>query len=127
MQAINRIIAPLKRGLQLLVSRAVVSVVNDAYARQNLQLRLQSDEVADDVERFQNYGHYSVPKAGEAIVVSVGSKRSHLVAVVVDDKSVRPAGLIAGDSVLYHLEGHQLRLTENGEAILSCKKIHYRN
>ena len=49
MQAINRIIAPLKRGLQLLVSRAVVSVVNDAYARQNLQLRLQSDEVADDV------------------------------------------------------------------------------
>lgn len=123
MQAINRIIAPLKRGLQLLVSRAVVSVVNDAYARQNLQLRLQSDEVADDVERFQNYGHYSVPKAGEAIVVSVGGKRSHLVAVVVDDKSVRPAGLIAGDSVLYHLEGHQLRLTKNGEAILSCTKF----
>lgn len=123
MQAINRIIAPLKRGLQLLVSRAVVSVVNDAYARQNLQLRLQSDEVADDVERFQNYGHYSVPKAGEAIVVSVGGKRSHLVAVVVDDKSVRPAGLIAGDSVLYHLEGHQLRLTKDGEAILSCKKF----
>lgn len=123
MQAINRIIAPLKRGLQLLVSRAVVSVVNDAYARQNLQLRLQSEEVADDVERFQNYGHYSVPKAGEAIVVSVGGKRSHLVALVVDDKSVRPAGLIAGDSVLYHLEGHQLRLTENGEAILSCKKF----
>ncbi|AGH39025.1 Mu-like prophage FluMu protein gp45 [Bibersteinia trehalosi USDA-ARS-USMARC-189] len=123
MQALNRMIAPIKRGLQLLVSRAVVSVVNDAYARQNLQLRLQSDEVADDVERFQNYGHYSVPKAGEAIVVSVGGKRSHLVAVVVDDKSVRPAGLIAGDSVLYHLEGHHLRLTENGEAILSCKKL----
>ena len=123
MQAINRIIAPLKRGLQLLVSRAVVSLVNHAYARQNLQLRLQSDEVADDVERFQNYGHYSVPIAGEAIVVSVGGKRSHLVAVVVDDKSMRPAGLIAGDSVLYHLEGHQLRLTENGEAILSCTKL----
>ncbi|WP_370429588.1 phage baseplate assembly protein V [Actinobacillus pleuropneumoniae] len=123
MQALNRMLAPIKRGLQLLVSRAVVSVVNDAYARQNLQLRLQSDEVADDVERFQNYGHYSVPKAGEAIVVSVGGKRSHLVAVVVDDKSVRPAGLQAGDSVLYHLEGHQLLLTENGEAILSCKKF----
>lgn len=123
MQAINRMLAPIKRGLQLLVSRAVVSVVNDAYARQNLQLRLQSDEVADEVERFQNYGHYSVPKAGEAIVVSVGGKRSHLVAVVVDDKSVRPAGLIAGDSVLYHLEGHQLLLTKEGEAILSCKKF----
>lgn len=123
MQALNRMIAPLKRGLQLLVSRAVVSMVNDAYARQNLQLRLQSDEVADDVERFQNYGHYSVPKAGEAIVVAVGGKRSHLVAVVVDDKSVRPADLIAGDSVLYHLEGHHLRLTENGQAILSCKKL----
>ncbi|TAA76648.1 hypothetical protein PMCNG_21060 [Pasteurella multocida] len=57
------------------------------------------------------------------IYSSAYKKRSHLVAIVVDDKSVRPAGLIAGDSVLYHLDGHQLRLTENGEAILSCKKF----
>lgn len=60
---------------------------------------------------------------GEAIVVSVGGKRSHLVAIVVDDKGTRPTGLIAGDTVMYHSDGHQLLLTENGEAILTCKKF----
>ncbi|MGR6980802.1 phage baseplate assembly protein V [Testudinibacter sp. P27/CKL/0425] len=123
MQGLNRLLSPIKRGLKLMVSRAVVSIVTDSLARQNLQLRLQSDEVADDVERFQNYGFSSFPKAGEAIVLSVGGKRSHLVAIVVDDKGVRPTALKSGDTVVYHAEGHQLLLTENGEAILSCKKF----
>lgn len=123
MQGLNKVLAPIKRGLKGIVSRAVIAIVNDSLARQNLQIRLQADEVADDVERFQNYGFSSVPKAGEAIVVSVGGKRSHLVAIVVDDKGTRPTGLIAGDTVVYHSEGHQLLLTENGEAILTCKKF----
>ncbi|TNH03167.1 phage baseplate assembly protein V [Testudinibacter sp. TR-2022] len=123
MQGLNRILSPIKRNLKLMISRAVVSIVTDGLARQNLQLRLQSDEVADDVERFQNYGFSSFPKAGEAIVVSVGGKRSHLVAIVVDDKGVRPTALKSGDTVVYHAEGHQLLLTENGEAILTCKKF----
>lgn len=123
MNGLNKVLAPIKRNLKLLISRAVVSIVTDGLARQNLQLRIQSDEVADDVERFQNYGFSSVPKAGEAIVLSVGGKRSHLVAIVVDDKGVRPTGLKSGDTVVYHAEGHQLLLTENGEAILTCKKF----
>lgn len=122
MQALNKYLSPLKRGLKLMVSRAVVSIVSDAFKRQNLQLSIYDDEVVDDVERFQNYGFSSVPKGGEAIVLSVGGKRSHLVAVVVDDKETRPTELKAGDTVVYHTEGHRLLLTENGEAILTCKK-----
>ncbi|EGV05762.1 bacteriophage Mu Gp45 protein [Haemophilus pittmaniae HK 85] len=123
MDGLNKVLAPLKRGLKSLISRAVVSIVTDSFSRQNLQVRLQADEVVDDVERFQNYGHSSVPLGGEAIVLSVGGKRSHLVAIVVEDKDVRPTGLKPGDSVLYHAEGHQLLLTESGEAILTCKKF----
>lgn len=123
MQGLNRLLAPLKRNLKSLIARGVVSIVTDSFARQNLQLRLQADEVVDDVERFQNYGHSSVPFGGEAIVLSVGGKRSHLVAIAVEDKGVRPTNLKAGDSVLYHAEGHNLLLTENGEAILTCKKF----
>lgn len=122
MRALNQYLAPLKRGLKLMISRAVVSIVTDSFQRQNLQVQIQADEVVDDVERFQNYGHYSVPFGGETILVSVGGKRSHLVALVVDDKESRPTELKAGDSVLYHAEGHRLLLTENGEAILTCKK-----
>ncbi|MFY1027111.1 phage baseplate assembly protein V [Actinobacillus seminis] len=123
MQGLNRVLAPIKRSLKLLVNRGVMSFVSDEHKRQNVQIRLQSDEVIDDAERFQNYGFSSVPTTGEVIALEVGGKRSHIAVLVVDDKGVRPTGLKAGDVVIYHQEGHRLLLTENGEAILSCKKF----
>lgn len=115
----------LKRKLQLLVSRAVVNIVTDSLRQQNLQINLLDGETADDVERFQNYGHTSVPPAGsEAIVLSVGGKRQHLVAVVVDSKSSRLKNLKSGDSSLYHLEGHYILLTENQLITLISKNLH---
>lgn len=123
MQGLNKVLAPIKRGLKLLINRGVMSFVEDANQRQNLQIRLQSDEVIDDAERFQNYGFSSVPTAGEVIAVEVGGKRSHIAVLVVDDKGVRPRGLKAGDVVVYHQEGHQILLTENGEVVITCKKL----
>ncbi|HHE3594935.1 TPA: phage baseplate assembly protein V [Pasteurella multocida] len=123
MKGLNRVLAPIKRSLKLLVNRGVMSFVSDEHKRQNLQIRLQSDEVIDDAERFQNYGFSSVPTAGEVIALEVGGKRSHIAVLVVDDKGVRPAGLKAGDVVVYHQEGHCFLLTEQGEVILTCKKF----
>lgn len=123
MQGLNRVLAPLKRSLKLLINRGVMSFVSDSHKRQNLQIRLQSDEVIDDAERFQNYGFSSVPTAGEVIAVSVGGKRSHIAVLVVDDKGVRPSSLKAGDVVVYHQEGHQILLTEQGEVVITCQKL----
>ena len=115
----------LKRKIQLIVSRAVVNIVTDSLKQQNMQINLLDGETADDVERFQNYGHTSVPPAGsEAIVLSVGGKRQHLVAVVVDSKSSRLKDLKSGDSALYHLDGHYLLLTEEQLVNLVCKNLH---
>lgn len=115
----------LQRKIQLLVSRAVVNIVTDSLKQQNMQINLLDGETADDIERFQNYGHTSVPPAGsEAIVLSVGGKRQHLVAVVVDSKSSRLKDLKSGDSALYHLDGHYLLLTEEQLVNLVCKKLH---
>ncbi|MFK3619164.1 phage baseplate assembly protein V [Pasteurella multocida] len=123
MQGLNRVLAPIKRSLKLLVNRGVMSFVSDEHKRQNLQIRLQSDEVIDDAERFQNYGFSSVPSAGEVIALEVGGKRSHIAVLVVDDKGVRPKGLKSGDVVVYHQEGHSFLLTEQGEVVLTCKKF----
>ncbi|GKX57608.1 Mu-like prophage FluMu protein gp45 [Leminorella grimontii] len=113
----------LKRRMQLLVSRAVVNVINDSLKTQNLQISMLADDDADDVERFQNYGHSSVPPAGsEAIVLSVGGMRQQLVAVVVDNKGTRLNAGKPGDSALYHMEGHYFLLTEEGEVRLKCKR-----
>lgn len=102
MQGLNRVLAPIKRSLKLLINRGVMSFVSDEHKRQNLQIRLQSDEV---------------------IALEVGGKRSHIAVLVVDDKGVRPTGLNAGDVVVYHQEGHRFLLTEQGEVILTCKKF----
>ncbi|MDF7670233.1 phage baseplate assembly protein V [Orbaceae bacterium ESL0721] len=123
-QLFNQPFNQLKRKIQLLVSRAVVNMVTDTLKQQNLQVTLLANEVADDVERFQNYGHTSVPPAGsEAIVLSVGGKRQHLVAVAVDSKSVRMKNLKGGDSALYHLEGHHFLLTSEQLATLCCSQF----
>jgi phage baseplate assembly protein V len=121
---VQKLLAPLQRRLRLIADRAIVTLVNDSLQRQNLQLKVLADEGADDVERFQNYGHTSVPPTGsEAIVLGVGGARAGLVAIAVEHKGVRPKDLEAGDSCLYHLEGHNLLLGKDGYAELSAKSV----
>lgn len=104
-----------KRKLQNLIARGVVSLVDDAYKRQRMQVHCLSGETFDDVERWQNYGHTSVPPDGaELLLVALGGSRSDLAVICAEDKTVRLTGLKKGDSALYHLEGHFFKLTENG-------------
>lgn len=121
-QTFSRLIAPVMRRLRLMIGRAVITVVNDSLKEQNLQVTSLDDEPLDDVERPQNYGQFSVPLAGaEAIVVSLGGDTDSAVALVVEDRRYRPTNLVAGDSGIYHYEGHRIRLTKDGRAIITCK------
>ncbi|MGS3182280.1 phage baseplate assembly protein V [Aeromonas taiwanensis] len=121
---VQKLLGPLQRRLRLIADRAIVTLVNDALQRQNLQLKVLADEGADDVERFQNYGHSSVPPTGsEAIVLGVGGARAGLVAIAVEDKTVRPNDLEAGDNCLYHLEGHRIILRKDGLLEVEAKTV----
>lgn len=121
---INKVTSGFQRRLRLLISRGVVNIINDGLKTQNLQVSMLADESADDVERFQNYGHTSVPPAGsEAIIVSVGGIRQHLVAIAVDNKGTRLGNLEPGDSAVYHLEGHKIVLTKDGVIQIVCKRL----
>lgn len=124
MRDVLKLMGRMERRLRLIADRAIVTLVNDALQRQNLQLKVLADEGADDVERFQNYGHTSVPPTGsEAIVLGLGGARAGLVAIAVEHKGVRPKDLEAGDSCLYHLEGHNITLGKDGLAELSAKSV----
>ena len=121
---VQKLIAPLWRRVRLIADRAIVTAVTDSFNRQGLQLKVLADEAASDVERFQNYGHTSVPPAGsEAIVLGIGGARAGLVAIAVEDKGVRPKDLEAGDNCLYHLEGHRLILRKDGLLELEAKTV----
>lgn len=124
MRDVQKLIAPLWRRVRLIADRAIVTAVTDSLNRQGLQLKVLADEAADDVERFQNYGHTSVPPVGsEAIVLGIGGARAGLVAIAVEDKSVRPKDLEAGDNCLYHLEGHRIILRKDGLLELEAKTV----
>ena len=124
MRDVQKLMAPMMRRLRLIADRAVVTMVTDSLQRQGLQLKVLADETADDVERFQNYGHTSVPPAGsEAIVLGIGGARAGLVAIAVEDKSVRPKDLEAGDNCLYHLEGHRIILRKDGVIEIEAKTV----
>lgn len=104
-----------KRRIAMLVARATLAAVNDGLKLQGLQLRLMADEVKDGVERFQNYGFTAHPHAGaEALVLFLGGNRDHGVAVAVDDRRYRLAGLQPGEVAVYSDEDQE----EGGHRIL---------
>jgi len=115
MQALQRALRPLAQRLQLMISRAVVLLVNDGTSLQGLQVSLLADEVRDDVEHFQPYGFTSVPHPGaEAIAASVAGSRDHVVVVVVDDRRYRLRGLAQGEVAIYTDEGDQVVIRRGG-------------
>lgn len=108
-------IRSLQRRVFGMIDRGVLTLVNDSLARQQLQIKTLDSEVSSEVDRWQNYGHTSVPPANsEHLVVALNGSRSNLAVICAEDKSVRLKGLKTGDSALYHLEGHFFKLTEKG-------------
>ncbi|HBC0987560.1 TPA: phage baseplate assembly protein V [Escherichia coli] len=125
-RSVKRLLDPVMRRIRLTCSRGRVNTITDTHKAQNLQVSLLSGETAEHVERLQNYGFSSVPVGGnDVVVLSVGGKREHLVAVAVEDRNVRPQGKESGDVIVYHAEGHYIRLTADGRIIVACKNIEF--
>ncbi len=111
----KQILNGLKRRLFGMIDSGVITLVNDSLARQELQIQTLNGEVSSDVERWQNYGHTSVPPdSSETLVLALNGNRSNLAVICAEDKKLRLKGLIEGDSALYHMEGHFFKLTKKG-------------
>jgi len=105
----DKLAAPLRRRVRLMISRAVLSAVNDAGGIQLVQVKLLDGEVRDGVERMQNYGFTSAPKAGaEGLMACVSGDRDHGIIVAMDDRRFRLKGLQAGEVAIYSDEGDQI-------------------
>ncbi len=117
---VDRLLAPIRRRIVGMISRAVITDINDSLKRQNLQLRMHADESMDNIERFQNYGFSSnPPKGAEVIPVAVAGNLADLVVLAAEDKNLRPKDGDDLDVNVYHAEGHSMRLTKNGQLIIS--------
>lgn len=123
--ALARALAPLLRRIRLSVARGIVSLISDASpGHQTVQVVLRNGEPADEIERLQEYGFFSVPLEGaEALTVAVSGKQDHLVVACLADHRYRPREGEAGDVGIYHYLGHEIRLEEEGVIRIKAKKL----
>jgi phage baseplate assembly protein V len=118
---LERALRPLYKLIANLVSRAVVTRVDDSTELQALQVKVGADEVRDGLERFQQYGLTSVPDAGaEAVVLFVGGQREVGYVVAVDDRRYRVAGLAPGEVALYSKAGASVVLKADGSVVVTA-------
>ncbi len=112
------------RRAYLGVARGTVSASDDTQMMQTVDVRVSQDELLPGVERFQTYGHTSVPrdpdgsdgnsKAAEVTLGFVNGNRSHPIVLAMDDRRYRPTGWQKGDSGLWHYNGNTAKFTDTG-------------
>lgn len=121
---IRRLIAPIKRSIRLLISKAVVKAIYDGEDEtlQKLQLSILKDELRDRVERYQNYGFSSHPHAGaEAAVVFPSGSRDRGIVLAVDDRRYRIKSLKPGEVAIYTDEKDHIILKRGNKIELKTK------
>ncbi|MEZ5709733.1 MAG: phage baseplate assembly protein V [Blastomonas sp.] len=121
---LRHMIAPIEHRLRLMVSRAIVRMVDDMPRAQELQIDLMADEAQDGVERLQSYGLTAVPHAGaEAVLVCAGGLRSHGLVIAVEDRRYRLTGLATGEVALYDDLGQRVKLCRDRIEIVSETEV----
>ncbi|MEE9357460.1 phage baseplate assembly protein V [Candidatus Vondammii sp. HM_W22] len=119
----RRLLAPLTRRLRIMVSRAVINLVNDGHGLQEVQITLLADETAE-VERVQEYGFTSNPQPGaEAVALAVGGSRAHTIVIATDDRRYRLKGLASGEVALYDDMGQSFILHRDRIEVTSPKVV----
>lgn len=122
-RVLQPMLRPLRQQLANLVARAVVNVVTDSLKMQALQLTILEGETREDAERFQQYGLTSHPLTGaEAVALSVGGRRDHLLVISVDDRRHRLKDLAPGEVALYTDEGARVHL-KRGRIVVTDEEI----
>lgn len=115
-RAVRALLAPLERRVMLLVSRAVLRLVDDEPGIQRVQLDLLAGETRAGVERLAEYGLTSVPLEGAwGLALAVGGNRDHLLVIATEDRRHRLTGLAPGEVALYSSAGQRVHLKASGE------------
>ncbi|EGJ50257.1 phage baseplate assembly protein V [Desulfocurvibacter africanus] len=112
-RSVSRLVAPIKRRVELMVARGVLSLVSEGGRLQYVQARLSASETRDNIERFEEYGIASVPLPGcEAVLVFVGGDRGHGLCIGSNDRRYRPTDLQPGETCIYTHEGDRVHLKQ---------------
>lgn len=109
--ALNRLLNPIKRKISMMVARGRVELVTDAKKIQQMQATFLADETLDRLERIQEFGFTSTPKPGAQVVaLFLNGSRDHGVIIACDDGTVRPQDVAEGEAAVYSYGKYQVRV-----------------
>jgi len=112
-----KLLQALERRIKNIVRRAVVTRVDASKKMTVLQVDV-GGMTLDGIEYFECYGFTSVPHEGaEVLLLSLGGRSSHAIAVCVNDRRYRIKNGEAGDVVIYDHRGQTITLGDAGVTI----------
>jgi len=121
---VTQMIKPLRNRVVNMISRAVVESIDDSMKMQIAKVSLLAGENRSGVERFQDYGFTSYPKAGaEGLAVCPQGNREHVILIKVDDRRFRLKALAEGEVALYTDEGDKIHLKRGGKIVVYSDNI----
>lgn len=122
--SMNKVLGPLVNRIRLALGRGIVRLVSDSGGIQTMQISLMANEVRSKIERFQEYGFSSHPKAGaEAAVIFMGGNRDHGIVIAVDDRRYRLKNLAEGEVALYTDEGDSIILKRGNKIEMNTSEL----
>lgn len=99
----------------MLFGKGLIDSSNDSNGLQLIKFKGFADEVSDEVERVQNFGMTSRPKANDpCIIASIGGNRDHSVCISIDSKDHRPKDLVEGETAYYNAFNCLIKLDSSG-------------
>lgn len=120
----KRALEAVRTRIMLLVTRAVVRLVDSSLKMQALQLDGLKGETRSDVEHFEPYGFTSHPFAGaEAIAVAVGGNRDHTIALTVADRRYRLTTLAEGEVALHDDQGQVVHIKRSEIRVQALTRV----
>lgn len=123
-EIIRQMIEPVRQRVMMTIARGVIESINDATGIQLAKVNLLAGENRDKVERFQQYGLTSVPKANsEAVVLFAGGNRETGLIISIDDRNFRLKGLEEGEVALYTDEGDKIHFQRNKKIVIESDNV----
>lgn len=118
----SRAIEKIKNRIYLLIGRAILKAVNNTSSIQKLKVEVLKNEKASDIDRIQEYGLETYPKAGtaEVVILFPNGNRNNGVCIKVGDKTYRPSGMSEGDVCLYNFAGTQVWLKNDNTITITA-------
>ena len=122
-EILNRILAPIRTKIMHVVSRVVLSALDNTGKTLRGKFVLYGSDIYTGLDILQNYGFESMPDAADedniAILHSIGGSIAMGATTGIHNRKHRPKTLQAGEAVMYSKYGQSVLFKNDGSVIIT--------